>query len=99
MYQRFSYKRVASLRVRHRPKENSISKVTGAESLEGTKLGQRPFSNRRALDETPARSAPVGNINRVAPRESNMDTPTLLIIILIVLILFGGGWYGRGRWF
>jgi hypothetical protein len=39
------------------------------------------------------------NINRVAPRESNMDTTTLLIIILIVLILFGGGWYGRGRWF
>ena len=76
-----------------------MSKVTGAESLEGTKLGQRPFSNRLALDETPARSAPVGNINRVAPRESNMDTTTLLIIILIVLILFGGGWYGRGRWF
>jgi hypothetical protein len=20
-------------------------------------------------------------------------------VILIVLILFGGGWYGRGRWF
>ena len=36
-----------------------MSKVTGAESLEGTKLGQRPFSNRLALDETPARSAPV----------------------------------------
>lgn len=76
-----------------------MSKVTGAESLVGTKLGQRPFSNRLALDDTPARSAPVGNINRVAPRESNMDTTTLLIIILIVLILFGGGWYGRGRWF
>jgi hypothetical protein len=76
-----------------------MSTVTGAESLVGTKLGQRPFSNRPALDDTPARSTPVGKINRVAPRESNMDTTTLLIIILIVLILFGGGWYGRGRWF
>jgi len=28
-----------------------------------------------------------------------MDTPTLLIVLIIVLIVFGGGWYGRGRWY
>ena len=28
------------------------SKVTGVESLAGTKLGQRPFSHRLALDDT-----------------------------------------------
>jgi hypothetical protein len=62
-------------------------------------LGQRPFCNWPALDDTPACSATSRKHKRVAPRESNMDTTTLLIIILIVLILFGGGWYGRGRWF
>jgi hypothetical protein len=30
--------------------------------------------------------------------EENMDTTTLLIILVLVLILFGGGFYGRGRW-
>jgi hypothetical protein len=30
--------------------------------------------------------------------EDKMDTTTLLIILVLVLILFGGGFYGRGRW-
>jgi hypothetical protein len=27
-----------------------------------------------------------------------MDNATLLIVILLILRLFGGGYYGRGRW-
>ncbi|MGC1745132.1 MAG: hypothetical protein WA754_21605 [Pseudolabrys sp.] len=31
--------------------------------------------------------------------EVHMDTTTLLIIVLVLVLLFGGGWYGRGRWY
>ena len=31
--------------------------------------------------------------------DSSGWTWALTIIILVVLVLFGGGWYGRGRWF
>jgi len=34
-----------------------------------------------------------------SPEETDMDQTTLLIILILVLIIFGGGWYGRGRWF
>ncbi len=33
------------------------------------------------------------------PKERDMDSTTLLIILILVLLIFGGGWYGRGRWF
>jgi hypothetical protein len=32
-------------------------------------------------------------------KEADMDNTTLIIIIVLVLIVFGGGFYGRGRWF
>ena len=48
-----------------------MSKVTGAESLVGTKLGQRPFSHRLAQDGTPARSTPVGHKPRRAQGEQH----------------------------
>jgi hypothetical protein len=34
-----------------------------------------------------------------SPQEADMDQTTLLIILILVLLIFGGGWYGRGRWF
>jgi hypothetical protein len=34
-----------------------------------------------------------------SPEETDMDQTTLLIILILVLLIFGGGWYGRGRWF
>ena len=30
--------------------------------------------------------------------EDNMDTTTLLVILVLARMLFGGGLYGRGRW-
>ena len=35
----------------------------------------------------------------VSLKECNMDNTTLLIIILILIFVFGGGYYGRGRWY
>jgi hypothetical protein len=35
----------------------------------------------------------------IHPRSADMDQTTLLIILILVLLIFGGGWYGRGRWF
>lgn len=32
-------------------------------------------------------------------QELPMDTTTLLIIIVVLFVLFGGGFYGRGRWY
>ena len=36
---------------------------------------------------------------RIQNAELHMDTTTLLIIVLVLVLLFGGGWYGRGRWY
>ncbi len=32
-------------------------------------------------------------------KEGTMDNTTLIVIIIILFLVFGGGWYGRGRWY
>jgi uncharacterized membrane protein YdfJ with MMPL/SSD domain len=43
-------------------------------------------------------AAPALLQNGIA-KERTMDNTTLIIIIIILFLVFGGGWYGRGRWY
>ena len=43
--------------------------------------------------------APSSVIESHIAKEGNMDNTTLIIIIIILFLVFGGGWYGRGRWY
>ncbi len=59
-------------------------------------IGAIPPVSPDALTNREARPNPGFSYS---PQETDMDTTTLLIILILVLIIFGGGWYGRGRWF
>jgi hypothetical protein len=62
------------------------------------RAGEGLFLNDK-MSETELFSRSRVTLNLLSQQERNMDNTTLIILIIILFLVFGGGWYGRGRWF
>ena len=76
--------------------------LLGHDSLENAQVVQRvppemqPITARRRAAD--ARVVPSSVVRQTITSVAMLAATTLLIILIVVLLPFGGGFYGRGRW-